>query len=631
MTRYRRIQLDLVALTAVILIAAALLSPLLNAGFMTDDFHLMHVANVALDGEAGLSWHDAEEFLKYFWLQASPNFELYRPSVLLSFGLNSTLNGHDPFPFQLTNLCLHLLAAIMVFALLRTLFPGLSLIPIGLATLLFAVSPLQIEVAAWSAARSETLSLIFGFAALTLKARNPSRVILPLLFVALSLTAKESALAFLPALLALDLRRTRPSKTTVQRLLAEVAPLVALFLLYAILRLMLFGRVFGAYGHKTVQDYLSFADYGLNVMRSISVLGVPISFVAYGDSLWRTPIIIASVLGVASLGTQFLTPDRRKKPRSANKWLGVILLSLPLLLGVLVNPVTHFLVGTRALYTPVAGLTICLVAGVARSRGWIRYLPIACLLGTALLTNRASQQPHLESTQRIRHTLESLWTPLAQCQDVPHDRVAILDYSEQTYFNDSFDMSNALEKAIGTPFLPRDVALSKVSSRPGEEIGTVSLADCLLQEGDGLILFSMTTDATGERTCSLISAGAFSWDSSATVTLRHPRHGGDLTLRPGMQSVPHLSFLGREIGDAESMTLTVLNSNGAFPGFTKRLSSLPSKPASDGTEWRFDIPEKWFPKTVAERTTLGWFVDIHDAKGDLLARSPVGCFFLTIE
>ena len=108
---------DVGMLLLILGVAAAFLAPLLDAGFVTDDFHLIHIANVSLDDLNGISSHDVGVFLKYFWLQASPRFELYRPSVLLTFGLNSALGGTDPWVYQMTNLCLHLLAAAVVFFL----------------------------------------------------------------------------------------------------------------------------------------------------------------------------------------------------------------------------------------------------------------------------------------------------------------------------------------------------------------------------------------------------------------------------------------------------------------------------------------------------------------------------------
>ena len=630
MRGHRQTLRDLGLLLLILCVASALLAPLLDAGFVTDDFHLIHIANVSVDNEAGISSHDIGVFLEYFWLQASPRFELYRPSVLLSFGLNSAWGGTDPWVFQITNLLLHLLATTLVFFLVRALLPGLGILATGGAVLLFAISPLQLEVVAWSAARSETLSLIFGSAALLSKIKKPKRVLLPLALVALALTAKESALAFLPSLLLLEFRHQRESRTFLGKLGAAAAPPIALFLLYALLRLALFGRIFGAYGHKGVHDYLQASDYALNVMQSISVLGVPCSFIVFGESFWKTPIVLISLLGIAALGAQFLTPQGRKRDIGGYGWLGSLLVVCPLLLGVLVNPVTHFLVGTRALYTPLAGLVICLACGMKRSVGWLRFLPLSCLLLIALLTNRASQEPHIQTAQSIRATLASLQDPLRNSIVPNHDRIGILGYQEQKFFEGSFDMSNGLRMALQKPFVARNHELMKVSCLPGTEVETISLSDCLLSTGDGLVLFSMESDDEGRHTCSLISTGAYSSTPQAMVSLRHPRHGGELILRPDDGSTPHLSFIGRGLRNPSTMTLTIINCNGAFPGFRRPLLSLRSESESNGTLWHFDIPEKWFPPSITGRTELGWSVEIHDRDGNLLARSPVGCLILKL-
>jgi hypothetical protein len=88
--------------------------PGLHGGYFFDDYPNI-VDNRAIHvGEPTLAnWHAASV--------ASPSHVLRRPLAMLSFAVNYYLTGLDPFWFKLTNLCLHLLNGILLFAVLRKL------------------------------------------------------------------------------------------------------------------------------------------------------------------------------------------------------------------------------------------------------------------------------------------------------------------------------------------------------------------------------------------------------------------------------------------------------------------------------------------------------------------------------
>lgn len=95
--------------------------------------------------------------------------ELYIPLTLLSYQIEYSLVGLEPFVFHLTNLLLHIGSSILVMliALLlaqnRSRYPELIAISTGL---LFALHPLNTEAVAWAAARKDILSSFFFFASL---------------------------------------------------------------------------------------------------------------------------------------------------------------------------------------------------------------------------------------------------------------------------------------------------------------------------------------------------------------------------------------------------------------------------------------------------------------------------------
>lgn len=92
--------------------------------------------------------------------------ELYIPLTFVSYQLNSLVCGMNPTCFHATDLILHTLNAVLVFAVL-SLFLESDLIAL-LFALLFAVHPLNTESAVWASARKDTLSTLFFLSAITL-------------------------------------------------------------------------------------------------------------------------------------------------------------------------------------------------------------------------------------------------------------------------------------------------------------------------------------------------------------------------------------------------------------------------------------------------------------------------------
>jgi len=101
-----------------------------------------------------------------------------RPVTELSFALDHALGGIRPFPFHLTSLALHILAALLAFLLVRD---GLRRVgharADGLAAFVagaFALHPLQTESVCYAAQRAELLSSVLYLAAflLLLRARD---------------------------------------------------------------------------------------------------------------------------------------------------------------------------------------------------------------------------------------------------------------------------------------------------------------------------------------------------------------------------------------------------------------------------------------------------------------------------
>lgn len=166
--------------------------------------------------------------------------ELYVPMTLLSYQLDFTIAGMEPFMFHLHNLILHTINALLVTWLLAHWTGRRSLALLG--GLLFAVHPLQTEAVAWASARKDVLSSLFFLLSLLgyihTRIRNAR---LPyygsLVAFTLGLLTKVS-IVMLPIILVLiDIRERRPLS---KRMIVEKIPYFALSLVFGFIAL--FGK-----------------------------------------------------------------------------------------------------------------------------------------------------------------------------------------------------------------------------------------------------------------------------------------------------------------------------------------------------------------------------------------------------
>jgi tetratricopeptide (TPR) repeat protein len=133
-----------------------------------------------------------------------PSHAYWRPLVTASYVLDAQWSGARPWGYHATNVVLHAVASVLVLALLRRFALGRR---VALAAaLVFAVHPALASAVAWIPGRNDTLVAVMALASWLLLLRK--KWLLHLLFFALALMAKETALA-LPVLWAVQLFRGR--------------------------------------------------------------------------------------------------------------------------------------------------------------------------------------------------------------------------------------------------------------------------------------------------------------------------------------------------------------------------------------------------------------------------------------
>src|SRR6266496_1841147 len=151
----------LVALAAAALGAALAYAPSLDGEFQFDDWTSIQV-----------NWPIRDPARLLGALGPSDLLGPGRPVTELSFALDHALGGIRPFPFHLTSLVLHVLAAVLAFLLLRDALrrvgharaEGVAAFAAGA----FALHPLQTESVCYAAQRAELLASVLYLAAFLL-------------------------------------------------------------------------------------------------------------------------------------------------------------------------------------------------------------------------------------------------------------------------------------------------------------------------------------------------------------------------------------------------------------------------------------------------------------------------------
>lgn len=369
-----------------LLLVACIYAPTLGAPLVWDDLVLI------TDSTTIHSLSVPEAFLKPFWLNSAGSVgtaAYYRPLTKLSFALDYALHGENPAGYHLTNVVLHLVAAGLLFALLRR-----RRAPLGLAWLvmvLWALLPRLTEGAAWVSGRTDVLAAVFVLAALLVhRPGQPRRLALAALFGWFALFSKEAGIGVFLALALLELhgRTASGARRWDASFWRSLAVLALPLALYAGLRLVAGARATGNAGDlplalhaQTVCEAVGRYAYMLvNPFQPRSFLGQlgrpELSFVALGAALLLALLV--------------LLPRARRLTPETLALLVVALVPVLLVLHVVPLPISY-VAADRYLYLPSAALLLAAaptLAGLAASSRWpalaVLALTLACGARTVL-------------------------------------------------------------------------------------------------------------------------------------------------------------------------------------------------------------------------------------------------------
>ncbi len=389
-------------LLSLLMIAITLLvyGQVINHDFVVWDDPLYVTANDRI--QQGFDWESIR------WAFTTNHGATWIPLTWLSLMLDYRMHGLSPGGYHLTNLCWHLLNALLLFHILRTMTRALW--PSFLAAILFAVHPLNVESVAWVTERKDVLSAFFWFATTGLYVRyvrgpSPTKFLPVIVGMALGLMAKPMLVTLPFALLLLDfwpLRRIQTYRSWVP-LVKEKLPLVGLAILSAALTLWAQRGVIAAIPFDVKPLPLRLENALVSYVAYLHKLFWPAGLSAYypyPDSsfpLWQLGLASLTLGGASWLAWRF----RQQLPYLLTGWLWFVGTLVPVI-GIV--QVAGHAMADRFTYVPAIGIFLIIAWGardMALRRPPFRWgLVSACAAAVIVLS--------VLSHSQVRHWRDSI-------------------------------------------------------------------------------------------------------------------------------------------------------------------------------------------------------------------------------
>lgn len=322
----------------------------------------------------------------------------YRPLPTISFAVEKTLFDSSPFVAHCFNIILYAATLLLLFVLLKRLFPQEIETTLWIAVGLFAVHPVHTEVISSVKSRDEILCLLFFTSSLITLFRNPAnpgssfrRYFSSVALFLLAAMSKETAVVFPLLYVAVFFfvrRKTIPGSFLPSLPFFAVGLLYCFFLRYAV------GLTAGASEESVLNNalaaapslwsrtatavlimgkYLRLLVFPYPLVHDYSYDQIPLVTSVAHPGFWIASAVVSSLLFCAALSGR-----RRGRPA-----LAICFLFVPLL------PVSNILfligstMGERFLYTPSLAVSLALLSLPDRIRNRLSTAPILYALGLA--------------------------------------------------------------------------------------------------------------------------------------------------------------------------------------------------------------------------------------------------------
>lgn len=381
----------------IVLLCALIYGQTLGFDFLNLDDNIYITLNPVM--RDGLTW------LSVKWSFLTFNSPYYMPITRLSYLIDASIYGIQPWGFHLTNLILHIVNSILIVYLCR-LLSGHMLFS-SLVGLVFAVHPQHIEAFVWIAERKEVLSTMFGLLSLIFYVRHIKQLqaheivelhnkyyLLACLTFLLSLMAKPMWITFPFVLILIDywpLQRFK-HETIVKVLIDKLPFLVFSYFLSLIL----------IYSAASTVDHITNSVQTLPLYQRIS--NIPVIYIKYLLMIFypadlpnyypypRDPLPLIQVAGSSALIlalTAVLFIKRKKVPHLLVGWLWFLGTLFPV--TGLFSAGESVFIANRWTYLPHIGLFAAIIWQVVlafnktgKTRGYLITGTVVVLFGLSL-------------------------------------------------------------------------------------------------------------------------------------------------------------------------------------------------------------------------------------------------------
>jgi len=316
----------------IILLGIIIYSNNLRGPFTYDDFHTI-VENPYIKQPQHLtSLFDLSSITK-----GSASRSMYRPILMVTFFLNYTFGGLDPLGYHIVNILLHILSAIVVFMLVKSLLGpgGVEIEKEKIAffcALLFVSHPIQTETVNYIACRSELLAGFFLLLSFYLYIRssvskkeinvNPSFYIGSLVAFTFGLLCKENIFILPLLILIYDYLYIgwKNAKDFIVRFKKYYLAFLIIAVAYIVLRVFLLGHFLG--GLKTTPVSRSFFENLITQARVVMLhyprlllfpFGLSIDHYVPASKSIMEPTVIISLLLLLVVVTAIFIVRRKNK------------------------------------------------------------------------------------------------------------------------------------------------------------------------------------------------------------------------------------------------------------------------------------------------------------------------------
>ncbi|MBW2637440.1 MAG: glycosyltransferase family 39 protein, partial [Deltaproteobacteria bacterium] len=212
--------------------------PTFSGEFILDDKSFIENNSYIKDNHSFVSYFTQEDGVTETWEGDIEHTGYYRPLINLTYRIDYMLWGMNPKGFRTSNVILHIMSCLFLYHIILLLVNDRK--AAFLATILFALHPVNTESVSWVVARNNILVTLTALASLYFFIRGWDKkelfaLILSVLFFAAAVLSKEFGLMILPVFVLYQALISKRKGTFLEKIGIYV-PYLAVVIIYFVLR-----------------------------------------------------------------------------------------------------------------------------------------------------------------------------------------------------------------------------------------------------------------------------------------------------------------------------------------------------------------------------------------------------------